>query len=245
MRRFVIIITMLALGTLCAEGSHYDRGYETQSSSPFVTKGTWVAGGTASFSQHLNKNYNFLVISGINSNGFNLSVNPRLLYMIKDDAGVGLRFSYDRGMLDLNSADISLSDISMSAQDCYQIHHKYSAHAVYRAYIPMAGAKRIAMFADLLLGGSLKQGKSYNGGGAYISGSYDKAYALELAVDSGIVAFLSERLAMELNVGVFGVSYNIADQQQNQVILGNSDFTTAGFMVNLFSLGVGLSYYFL
>jgi hypothetical protein len=64
-------------------------------------------------------------------------------------------------------------------------------------------------------------------------------------VDSGIVAFLSERLAIELNVGVFGVSYNWEDQKQNQVIQGSSEFTSAGFMVNLLSLGVGMSYYFL
>lgn len=244
MRRFVIIITMLALGTVCSEARHYDRGYDN-SPFTFVEKGTWVAGGTASFSNHLNKDYNFLVISGINSNGCNLSLNPKLLYTLKDNTAVGLRFSYDRGMLDLNSVSISFSDISMSAADCYQLHQKYSAYAVYRSYIPLAGAKRISMFADLLIGGSYKQGKSYNGGGEYLSGSFESAYALELAVDSGIVAFLSERLALELNVGVFGVSYNWLDQKQNQVILGNADFTSAGFMVNLLSLGVGLSYYFL
>jgi hypothetical protein len=245
MQRILFIIAMLVLGATSAEARHYDRGYDAASPTPFVKKGTWVAGGTASFSQHINKDYNFLVISGINSTGFNLSVNPKLLYMLKDNTGVGLRFSYDRGMLDLASADLSLSDISMSAADCYQIHHKYSAHAVYRAYIPLAGAKRIAMFADLMLGGSLKQGKSFNAGGEFISGSYDQAYSLDLSVDSGIVAFLSERLAIELNVGVFGVSYNWEDQKQNQVIQGSSEFTSAGFMVNLLSLGVGMSYYFL
>ena len=236
---------MLLLGTASAEGRHFDRGYDAEPASPFVKKGTWVAGGTASFSQHLNDDYNFLVISGINSTGLNLSVNPRLLYMVKDNPGVGLRFSYDRGILDLASADLSVSEIAMSAKDCYQIHHKYSAHGVYRAYIPLAGAKRIAMFADLMFGGSFKQGKTFNAGQEFITGSYQEAYSLDLSVDSGIVAFLSERFALELNVGVFGVSYNWMDQKQNQVILGNSDFTSAGFMVNLLSLGVGMSYYFL
>ena len=245
MRRYIIMIAMLTLGALHAGGRHYDRGYESQSPFAFVEKGAWVASGTASFSNHLNKDYNFLAISGINSNGFNLSLNPKLLYILKDNIGVGLRLSYDRGMLDLNSASVSFSDLSMSVSDCYQIHHKYSAHAVYRTYIPLAGAKRISMFADLLIGGSFKQGKSFNAGGDYITGSYDSAYSLDLSVDSGIVAFLSERLAMELNVGVFGLSYNWMDQKQNQVILGNADFTSAGFMVNLLSLGVGLSYYFL
>ena len=214
-------------------------------SSPFVQKGTWVAGGTARYSQHVNDDYNLLVISDINSKGYNISLNPKLLYMVKDNMGVGLRFSYDRSMLDLSSADLAISDISMGAKDCYQISHKYSAHAVYRAYIPLAGAKRIAMFADVLLGGSFKQGKAFNANGAYAAGTYTKAYALELAVDPGIVAFLTDRLAVELNVGVFGLGYSWNNQIHNQVDTGFTDSISAGFMVNLLSLGVGLSYYFL
>ena len=245
MRRLLIIFSMLFLGAMSAEAQHYDRGYEMTPSSPFVQKGTWVAGGTARYSQHVNDDYNLLVISDINSKGYNISLNPKLLYMVKDNMGVGLRFSYDRSMLDLSSADLAISDISMGAKDCYQISHKYSAHAVYRAYIPLAGAKRIAMFADVLLGGSFKQGKAFNANGAYAAGTYTKAYALELAVDPGIVAFLTDRLAVELNVGVFGLGYSWNNQIHNQVDTGFTDSTSAGFMVNLLSLGVGLSYYFL
>jgi len=245
MRRFIIIFAMLFLGAMSAEAQHYDRGYESTPSSPFLKKGTWMAGGTARYSQHINDDYNFLVINDINSKGYNISVNPKLLYLFRDNMGVGLRFSYDRSMLDLASADLSVSDISMGAKDCYQIQHKYSIHGVYRAYIPLAGAKRIAMFADVLLGGSFKQGKAFNANGPYADGTYTQAYTLELAVDPGIIAFLTDRLAIELNVGVFGVSYSWMNQIHNQVDNGYTDSTSAGFMVNLLSLGVGLSYYFL
>lgn len=236
---------MLFLGTIGAEAQHYDRGYEKTPSSPFLRKGTWMAGGTARYSQHINDDFNFLVINDINSKGYNISVNPKLLYLFRDNMGVGLRFSYDRSMLDLTGADLSVSDISMNAKDCYQIQHKYSVHGVYRAYIPLAGAKRIAMFADVLLGGSFKQGKAFNASGAYADGTFTQAYALELAVDPGIIAFLTERLAIELNIGVFGVNYSWNNQIHNQVDNGYTDSTSAGFMVNLLSLGVGLSYYFL
>ena len=236
---------MLFLGALCARGQHYDRGYETVPSFSFVPKGTWIAGGTARYSQHVNDNYNFLVISDINSKGYNISANPQLFYAIKDNVAVGMKFSYNRGMLDLASADMSFGEISMSAKDCYQIQHKYSAYGVFRAYIPLAGSKRIAMFSDLMLGGSFKQGKSYNDGGDYLTGTYQKKYSLELAVDPGIIAFLTERLALELNLGIFGVSYSWADQIHNQVYNGHSDSASAGFTINLLSLGVGMSYYFL
>lgn len=236
---------MLVLGAFGAGAQHYDRGYEDVPSSPFVTKGTWVAGGTARYSQHINDDYNLLVINDINSKGYNISVNPKVLYAIKDNMGVGLRFSYGRSMLDLATADLSAAGITIGARDCYQIQHKYTAHGVYRAYIPLGNAKRIAMFADLLLGGSVKQGKAFNAAGDYAKGSYRESYALELAVDPGVVAFLSDRLAIEVNVGVFGVGYSWANQIHNQVASGHSDSASAGFMVNLLSLGVGMSYYFL
>lgn len=245
MRRYIIIALMLFLGTLCAEAQHYDRGYELVPSSPFVKKGTWVAGGTARYSQHINDNYNFLVISNINSKGYNISIKPKALYVLRDNMGVGLNLSYDRSMLDLGSADLSVSDISMNVNDCYQIQHKYSASGFFRAYVPLAGSKRIAMFADLVFGGSFKQGKAYNAGGEYVLGTYDQSFALELAVDPGIIAFLTERLAVELNVGVFGVSYSWRNQVRNQVMHGHSDSAAAGFMVNFLSIGVGMSYYFL
>ena len=236
---------MLVLGALSAGAQHYDRGYETIPSSPFVEKGTWMLGGTARYTQHVNTDYNLLVINDINSSGYNVSASPKLLYMFKDNMGAGIRFSYGRSMLDLESADLSVAQITMSARDCYQIQHKFNAYAVYRTYIPFGNSKRVAMFADLLFGGSYKQGKTFNAGGEYVVGTYSQNYSLELAVEPGLVAFLTDRLAVELNVGIFGINYSWTNQLRNQVTAGHSDSTSAGFMVNLLSLGVGLSYYFL
>lgn len=236
---------MLFLGAVSAEAQHYDRGYEAVPSSPFITKGTWSVGGTAKYSQHINDNYNLLVISDINSTGFNLSANPKVMYAIKDNMAVGLEFSYGRSMLDLASADLGVATLEMSAADCYQIQHKYSAYGVLRAYIPFGNSKRVAMFADLHLGGSFKQGKAFNAGGEYVTGTYNEAYAIQLGVDPGFIAFLTDRLAVELNVGVFGVNYSWQNQIHNQVEHGNSQSASAGFMVNLLALGVGVSYYFL
>ncbi len=245
MRRFIITFAMLLLGALCAGAQHYDRGYETVPSAPFIKKGTWTVGGTAKYSQHINDKYNLLVISNINSEGYNIAVKPSLMYTFKDNMAVGLQFSYGRSMLDLASADLAVAQIVMNAADCYQIQHKYSAFGVFRAYIPFGNSKRVAMFADLHLGGSFKQAKAFNAGGEQVFGTYNQTYSLQLGVDPGLIAFLTERLAVELNIGVFGVSYNWQDQIHNRVESGNTDFVSAGFMINLLSLGVGISYYFL
>jgi hypothetical protein len=245
MRKTIIIFIMLFLGAMGAEAQHYDRGYDAVPSSPFIKKGTWSVGGTAKYSQHINDAYSMLVISNINSNGYNISVNPKVMYAIRDNMAAGLNFSYGRSMLDLASADLGIASIEMNAADCYQIQHKYSAYGVFRAFIPFGNSKRVAMFADLRLGGSFKQGKAFNAGGEHVLGTYNQAYSLQLGVDPGIMAFLTDRLAVEMNVGVFGLSYNWENQIHNQVENGSSDSTSAGFMVNLLSLGVGISYYFL
>lgn len=245
MRKYLLILSILFLGAFCAEAQNYNRGYESTPSSPFVTKGTWMAGGTFSYSQHINDGHNILLINDINSVGYNFSINPKVLYMIKDNMGIGLKFSYDRGMMDLSSASLSVAGIEMNAKDCYQINHKFSMHAVCRAYIPFADIKRFALFADVILGGSFKQGKAFNAGAEYIYGTYQQTTSLEIAANPGIMVFLSNRLSMECNVGLFGLSYGWNNQVTNQVSTGSSDITTAGFMVDLLSIGIGLSYYFL
>ena len=244
-KKIQILLTLLFLGTFSAGAQHYNRGYETVPSSPFITKGTWSVGGTARYSQHINDGYSMLVISNIDSEGYSVSVKPGVMYSFKDNMAVGLKFSYARNMLDLANADLGIASIEMNASDCYQIQHKYSAYGVFRSFIPFGNSKRVAMFADLHLGGSFKQGKAFNAGGDEVIGTYNQAYSLQLGVDPGLIAFLSDRLAVEMNIGVFGVNYTWENQIHNQVDNGNSDSTSAGFMVNLLALGIGISYYFL
>lgn len=245
MHRILTILTFLFLGISSAVAQNYDRGYETIPSSPFVSKGTWVVGGSLSYSQHINEGHSIMLVEDINSQGYNISVNPRTIYMFKDNMGVGLKFSYDRNMMDLASANFSVAGVEMSAEDCYQIGHEFSAYALCRAYIPFTNVKRFSLFADLLLGGSYKQGKAFNAGLEYISGTYETATNLKLAVNPGIMAFLTNHLAVECNMGLFGLSYGWKKQIGNQVEVGSTDLASAGFMVNLLSVEIGLSYYFL
>ena len=45
-------------------------------------------------------------------------VNPKLIYHFRENMGVGLRFSYDRSMLDLASAEISVADTIVTNARC-------------------------------------------------------------------------------------------------------------------------------
>ena len=119
------------------------------------------------------------------------------------------------------------------------VNEKYASeiHTAYEEIIQQADN------SDLLE--AKKQAIAYNAGGDYVVGTFNESYSLKLGVDPGLVAFLTDRFALQMNVGVFGVQYSWTNQIHNQVDNGNSDSTSAGFMVNLLSIGVGLSYYFL
>ena len=244
MRFFSVIVLMLFLGAYSAEAQHLDRGYSSSEAS-FVERGAWTVGGTCKYSQHINDDLNVSLVKSVRSSGYDISVNPMFLYHFRDDMGVGMSLAYDRSMLDVLSGQLSTPVISLEAEDCYQISHKFSVHGVYRAYIPFFGTKRLAMFSDVLLGGSFKQGKAFNASGTYADGTYSVSYTLEVSVDPGIVAFLTDRFALEMNLGIFGLRYSWTNQIHNQVDNGYADSASAGFMFNLLSLGVGMSYYFL
>ena len=45
-------------------------------SNQFVPRGQWIFGASASYSTHTNKDYTFLVIEDINSDGYTFKVTP-------------------------------------------------------------------------------------------------------------------------------------------------------------------------
>ena len=104
---FTVIFLFLALQT--AVGQKYDRGYDNSHQAVFAPKGTFMIGGNARYSYHSMKDYNFLIVDGINSKGYTVSATPTFLYMIRDNIGVGASFFFFLTMLSLASADLSVS----------------------------------------------------------------------------------------------------------------------------------------
>ena len=51
----------------------------------FIPKGTWMAGGTISYSEHNESNLNFLVLKDIEGKGYDFSVSPYFGYFFRDN----------------------------------------------------------------------------------------------------------------------------------------------------------------
>jgi len=244
MKKILATVLMIcALGVLDAGAQRFDRGYENFPTGEFIPKGTWAIGGNISYTQHLNDSYKFLIIENINSNGYNVAVNPMFLYMFKTNMGIGARFSYDRGLLDFENAEANVADISLAVRNYYKVSQNFAGSLVYRLYIPLGNAQRIAMFAEAQMGGSGGVAKILDAHSEDVKGTYQNVYSMRLGVNPGILAFLADNVALEASLGIVGVSYSWTDQNHNQVELGDRSSFGAGLVLNPLKLSIGVSIY--
>lgn len=217
----------------------------TDAHNLFIPKGQWIFGGTASYSTHTNDTYQFLVIEGINSKGYTFRVSPMLAYAVRDNMALGARFIYSRTLLKVDDASIKLGDeetgTHVVVQDYYALQHTYSAAAIWRQYIPLGRSKRFALFNEMSLAAGSSQAKFAND--APVRGTYQTGYSLSLGISPGIIAFATNNMAVEVNVGVMGLSYNHTKQVHNRVVEGKTDSSMLNFKVNIFSIGLGMAFY--
>jgi len=258
----VLLGSLLCTGPLCAQETQADstgrnerrpltvnekrrqRGL-TDGNTLFVPKGQWVFGGTASYSTHTNETYQFLVIDKIDSKGYTFRVSPLIAYAFRDNMALGGRFIYSRSLLKLDNAQLSLGDedsgIDITARDFYSIRHTYTVAAVWRQYIPLGHSRRFALFNEFQLAGGGTQAKfAYD---SPVKGTYETGYTLSLGISPGIIAFATNNMAVEVNIGVMGISYNNTKQVHNQVYVGRRSSSMMNFKVNIFSIGLGMYFY--
>lgn len=57
------------------------------------------------------------------------------------------------------------------------------------------------------------------------------------------MAFATNNMAVEVNVGVMGINYSHIKQVHNQVRDGDIKSSMMNFKVNIFSIGLGMAFY--
>ena len=215
----------------------------TDTHNLFVPRGQWIFGGTASYSTHSNETYRFLVVEGIESKGYTFKVSPMIAYALRDNMAIGGRFIYSRSLLKLDKADLGGedSDLNFEVNDYYSLRHSYSVAVIWRQYIPLGRNKRFALFNEMQLSGGGTQARFAKD--SPVKGTYETGYTFSLGVSPGIVAFATNNMAVEVNVGVMGITYTHTKQVHNQVTVGKRDASMMNFKVNIFSIGLGMAFY--
>ena len=222
------------------------RGFSTDAT--FVPRGQWIFGGTASYSTHTNEDYKLLVVDNIDSEGYTVGVSPMIAYAISKNMAIGVRFGYDRSLLALDNASLSMAGTDINIDFFHRLKHTYTGTIFWRPYIPLGHSNRFAVFAEvqLSLSGGQTRTVAENGvvdGMQNYVGVYSKNFGASIALQPGIVAFVTDNTALELSIGVFGIGVDKVTQLRNQVESGESLSSNMNFKLNFLSVGFGVSFY--
>lgn len=214
-----------------------------------VPHGQWVLGATASYSTHINDEYAFTVVNGVNSTGYNVTASPVIAYTFKRNMSVGVRFEYSRMLLSLDSALLSLDDdLNIGIDDYYALQHTYTSMAIFRQYIPIGSSKRFSLFSEVRLEYGAVRAKyafdqTLDSPYADIKGTFSKGYNVGASIVPGIVAWVTNDVAFEITVGMIGLSYSHREQVHNQVSYGEQSSSQLSYGLNIFSIGLGVAFY--
>ena len=240
-RALGLLIALIA-GSAAAEAQvEFKRGLEQIS---FIPKGQWITGVSVSFSQSDQGNYQFLVIENLSGDSYSFKVSPMLMYCFKDNLAAGGKMAYSRTRTRLDRTDIVVGEgTEFSLENLYNISHSYSAMAVFRNYISLGHSRRFGFFNEVQLQVGGSQSKIANDRGDDLTGTYETSWDVNIGLAPGMVMFLNNYSALEVNVGVLGFSYSRTNSKTDQIYRAERDSKSANFRVNLFSITFGVAFY--
>ena len=73
--------------------------------------------------------------------------------------------------------------------------------------------------------------------------TFQRNYSVNLGLCPGMVMFLNNYSAIEVNVGVLGFGYTHTKSTTDQIYVANLKTRSANFKVNLFSISFGAVFY--
>ncbi len=226
----------------CANGQEvFERKIDNIS---FVPKGQYITGVSVSYQQSSQDNYQFLIFEKINGDNYTFKVSPMFFYAFQDNLAAGGRFGYSRQRTRLNSANVVLdAETSYDIDNLYSISHSYEGMAAFRQYLSLGKNTRFGLFNELQLQIGGGQSKLCSGSGESLTGTYERSFKMNVGLAPGVVVFLNNYSAMEVNVGVLGFDYSSTRSVSDQVYVAHRKSKQANFKINLFSITFGVAFY--
>lgn len=210
----------------------------------FIPKGQWITGISANYSQTNSNNYQFFVVENLNGNRYSYNISPMLMYAFSNDLAAGARFVYSRQMTKLNSGNVKFnSETDFGVENLYSINHNYYATAAFRNYISMGNSKRFGFFNEVQLQVGGGQSKLCSGLRDDLTGTYEKNFSVDVTLSPGVVMFLNNYTALEVNVGIVGFGYNHTESVTDQIYVADRKSNMANFKLNLMSISFGVAFY--
>lgn len=210
----------------------------------FVPKGQWITGVSVSYSQSDQDNYQFLIFENLSGDTYTFKVSPMLMFAFKDNLAAGGRFSYSRQRTRLSTADVVLgADTEYSLDHLYSISHNYHVTGAFRQYLSLGNTTRFGLLNEVQLQIGGGQSKLVSGSGDALTGTYERNVSINIGLSPGLVVFLNNYSALEVNVGVLGFNYTDVRSTTDQIYVAHRKQSHANFKINLFSITFGVAFY--
>lgn len=241
-KRFIIALALLTGSCFSMTAQkEFSRDIET---TVFVPKGQWITGVSVSYSQSNQNNYQFLVFENINGDSYTFKVSPMVMFAFQDNLAAGGRFAYSRTRTNLDEASVIIdSETSYDIDNLFSISQNYSFAGTFRNYINLGSSTRFGIFNEVQLQFGGGQSKLVNGADQDITGTYERNFKASIGFSPGMVMFLNNYSAIEVNVGVLGFNYNKTKSTTDQIYIAERSTKTANFKINLFSITFGVTFY--
>lgn len=241
LRKFLVIFLLFACSAAALAQEEFKRNLEQIS---FVPKGQWITGVSVNYSQSSQDNYQFFIIENLNGDTYSFKVSPMLMYAFKDNLVAGGKFTYTRQRTKLDQARVVIdSETEYDVDNLFSISHNYSAMAAFRNYISFGTSTRFGMFNEVQLQFGGGESKLCNGSGDNLTGTFERTYSVNVGVAPGLVMFLNNYSAIEVNVGVLGFNYSHTKATTDRIYVANRNYNSANLRINLFSITFGVVFY--
>lgn len=240
-KQFLSILLVAAAFLPAVAQEEFKRDLE---SVVFVPKGQWITGVSVNYTQSNQNDYQFFILENLSGDTYSFKVSPMLCYAVKNDMALGGKFVYSRSLTKLEHGDIVLdSETSYDINNLYRLSHNYSVMGIMRNYFSLGRSKRFGFFNEIQLELGGGQSKIMQGKSTDITGAYERNFHLNVGLAPGMVIFLNNYSALEVNVGVLGFQYTHTKQISDRIYESNRHSKSANFRINLFSITFGMSFY--
>ena len=242
----------------------FDRGLAFDTRTPSMPKGMWVAGISGGYSQHDNNDYGVAILDALNSRGNTMTVSPMVHYVFANNQSIGVRFRYRHSLFDMADAQFHLTDelSSMLFGEDGKLKYRYESDnfmglVSYRYYVGLGASRRFLFFNEVQAGvggGSGREDSGATEAGTFKRTTHQKSLDINVGFSPGATVFVTNAMAIELQVGLLGYEYRRLTQESSTAattpgeigaspLKGSRTTHNASAKFDLLSLAFGATFY--
>ena len=216
-----------------------------------LTKGTWLLGGTLSAKSNNFSDIDLLVVDveDFDQRAFNVRLEGSYFY--KENVSVGLGLQYGENKVDLIA---NLLDNSYT-RNIRNFSRSYGVLGFIKNHIPISSSNVFYVTNQTELYYGFKSGPSETYIGDILERQYAEKHSMGVSIRPGILVFLTDNFAFDLNMGILGFSHskenvsytypeNNPPSESSRKKDGSNKSTDLNLKFDLLRIGFGFSYYF-